>query len=180
MSELRGVIVFVLVECLLMLTFHLLLTYSHQTLTYDIKCNSSLFQICCSVTFKKIYCINLYILLCDSACPPIISLISWLNRLEARPKYGEWESWKWVSTLAQLAWIQSSAVRMKGLIMCAGPLTVPFRWEQQLLGVAAHWGHHLLPFTMTVRLSVGGTDSDWASVWQVYCSSFSLVVFYVK
>lgn len=74
------------------------------------------------------------------------------------------ESGSQVSTLAQLAWIQSSAVWMKGLIMCAGPLTVPFRWEQQLLGVAAHWGHHLLPFTITVRHSVGGTDSDWLSL----------------
>lgn len=38
----------------------------------------------------------------------------------------------------QLACIRASTVWMKALIMTAGPVTVKFRREQQLLGVAAH------------------------------------------
>lgn len=47
-----------------------------------------------------------------------------------------------VGSVSQLypSWCVSRTVRvwMKAFIMTAGPFTVQFRWEQQLLGVAAH------------------------------------------
>lgn len=59
-----------------------------------------------------------------------------------------WVKAERVLKLFPLACIQSSKVWIKAFIMAA----VTFRWKQQLLGVAAQPGHHLLPLTVSPSL----------------------------